>query len=331
MNKNHIPLSMLDLVPIGEGFSPGDAIAQGTRLAQAAEAAGYLRYWVAEHHSMVDIASAATAVVLSHIGAHTQHIRLGSGGIMLPNHAPLVVAEQFGTLEAMYPGRIDLGLGRAPGSDGETMRALRRDVRADGSEFPDLLEELQHYLAPAADGQRVRAVPGSGQDVPVWLLGSSTYSAQLAAFKGLPFAFAAHFAPDAMQMALDLYHRNFRPSAQLSAPYAMVCINAAAADTQEEAEFLFSSALQKFLSMGRGGRNLLAPPVRDMASQWSPAEEFRVREQLREALCGTPDQVCAGLEALVERTGVEELMISSWIHDPAARIHSHELIAQAWL
>jgi len=325
-----IPLSVLDLVPVGEGFTLHDAFAQAVGLAQAAEAAGYVRYWVAEHHNMVDIASAATSVVLSHIGAHTQHIRLGSGGIMLPNHAPMMVAEQFGTLAAMYPGRIELGLGRAPGTDGATVRALRRDVRADGSEFPDLLEELEYFLAPAAEGQSVRAVPGNGARIPLWLLGSSTFSAQLAAYKGLPFAFAAHFAPDALQMAFKLYRDNFRPSAQLAAPYAMVCINAVAADTHEEAEYLASSEVIKFLNMGRGKRTLLARPVRDLSSLWLPGEEARVRDQLRESVWGTPEEVRAGLDALVARTGADEIMINAWIHDPAARIHSHQLIAGAW-
>lgn len=330
MQNRKIPLSVLDLVPVGEGFTLHEAFAQAVDLARAAEAAGYLRYWVAEHHNMVDIASAATAVVLSHIGAQTQRIRLGSGGIMLPNHAPLMVAEQFGTLASMYPGRIELGLGRAPGTDGATARALRRNVPTDGFEFPDLLEELRYYQAPAESDQRVRAVPGSGIEVPIWLLGSSTYSAQLAAHKGLPFAFAAHFAPDALQTAFDLYRSNFCPSAQCPAPYAMVCINAVAADTHEQAEYLASSEVIKFLNMGRGVRTLMARPVHDLTALWMPGEEARVRHQLRESVWGTPEEVRAGLEALVARTGADEIMINSWIHDPAERIRSHQLIAGAW-
>lgn len=330
MKPNNIPLSLLDLVPIGEGFTIGQALVNSTRLAQAAEKAGFLRYWVAEHHNLVDIASAATSVVLSHIGAQTSRIRLGSGGIMLPNHAPLVVAEQFGTLESLYPGRIDLGLGRAPGTDMETLRALRRDMRSNGLDFPEMLEALLAYFAPPKPGQSVKAIPGAGLQVPVWLLGSSTYSAQLAARKGLPMAFASHFAPDAMRAAIEIYRANFQPSAQLETPYVIVCVNAVAAPTQQEAEYLATTELQKFLNLGRGVQCPLPKPVEDMSKLWHSSEAQRVHKQLRESAWGTPDKVRDKLNDLVRRTGADEVMLNSWIHDPQARICSHELIAQAW-
>lgn len=330
MTSNDIPLSVLDLVPIGEGYSTADALQQSTRLAQAAEQAGYLRYWVAEHHNHIDIASAATAVVLSHIGANTSRIRLGSGGVMLPNHAPLIVAEQFGTLEALYPNRIDLGLGRAPGTDMQTIRALRRKTRADGLDFPDMLAELQTYLAPAKPGQRIRAIPGIGMNIPIWLLGSSTYSAELAAIKGLPLAFASHFAPDAMQAAVQVYHDGFQPSAQLDKPYVTICVNAVAAETRQQAEYLATTELQKFLNLGRGDDVLLPKPVEDMSTLWQSHEAQRIGRQLRESAWGTPTEVCDKLAELVRRTGADEIMLNTWIHDPAARIRSYQLIADAW-
>lgn len=331
MQRNTIPLSVLDLIPIGEGFSISEAIANSTRLAQAAEAAGFNRYWVAEHHNLKDIASAATSVILSHIGAKTSKIRLGSGGIMLPNHAPLVVAEQFATLDALYPGRIDLGLGRAPGTDMETARALRRDLKTKGTDFPEMLEELQYFFSAESAGKCIKAVPGAGSQVPVWLLGSSTFSAQLAAQKGLPMAFAAHFAPDAMQAAIQHYRENYQPSAQFPEPHVIVCINAVGADTQEQADYLATTELQKFLSLGRGTEQYLPKPVDDMNTVWSPAEAMRVKNQLRESIWGTREVIRERLADLVNRSGADEVMVNSWIHDPEARIYSHQVIADAWL
>ncbi|PLR42709.1 LLM class flavin-dependent oxidoreductase [Chimaeribacter arupi] len=330
MKEKTIPLSLLDLAPITEGNTLSDAITNSVRLAQAAEKAGYHRFWMAEHHNMVDIASAATAVILSHIGAKTEKIRIGSGGIMLPNHAPLVVAEQFGTLEIMYPGRVDLGLGRAPGTDQETLQALRRETRAKGLDFPDMLDELQHFLAPAQRGQRITAVPGAGLDIPLWLLGSSTFSAQLAAQKGLPLVFASHFAPDAMLAAIDTYRSGFRPSESLAEPYVMICVNVVAAESQSEADYLATTELQKFVNLGRGVEVKLPKPVDDMNALWHPVEAQRVLTQLRESVWGTKETVRTGLNDLVRRTGADEIMVNSWIHDADARIRSHQLIAEAW-
>lgn len=329
MTTNSPKLSVLDLVPIGEGFTIGEAISHSVELAKTVELAGYHRFWVAEHHNFKDIASAATSVILTHLAAHTQNIRLGSGGIMLPNHAPLVIAEQFGTLEAMYPGRIDLGLGRAPGTDMETARALRRDLKSTGDDFPDLLNELQYFFSKESELRRVKAVPGYNSSTPIWLLGSSTYSAQLAAQKGLPFAFAAHFAPDAMESAFNLYRNNYQPSEAFPEPYAIVCINAIAAETQAEAERLSTTVLQKFLAMGRGVEQLMQKPVDSMDELWSELEAKRTYHQLRESIWGTPEYVKQGIADLVARTGVDEVMISSWIHDPNTRIKSYELIAKA--
>lgn len=331
MNHKHIPLSLLDLAPITEGNTLSEAITNSVRLAQAAEKAGFKRFWMAEHHNMVDIASAATSVILSHIGAKTQSIRIGSGGIMLPNHAPLVIAEQFGTLETLYPGRVDLGLGRAPGTDQQTLQALRRETRARGLDFPDMLEELEYYLSPARAGQHITAVPGAGLAIPLWLLGSSTFSAQLAALKGLPLVFASHFAPDAMLSAIDTYRKNFQPSEALTAPYVMVCVNVVAAETQQEADYLATTELQKFLNLGRGVEVRLPKPVDDMNALWHPMESQRVLSQLRESVWGSPDMVRKGLQDLVRRTGADEIMVNSWIHDADARIRSHQLIAESWL
>lgn len=330
MKEATIPLSLLDLAPITEGHNISDAISNSVRLAQAAEQAGYHRFWMAEHHNLVDIASAATSVILSHIGAKTEKIRIGSGGIMLPNHAPLVIAEQFGTLETLYPGRVDLGLGRAPGTDQETMNALRRETRGRGLDFPEMLDELQRYLGPKTPGQRIIAIPGAGLDIPVWLLGSSTFSAQLAAQKGLPLVFASHFAPDAMLAAIDAYRRAFMPSANLAEPYVMVCVNVVAADTQREAERLATTELQKFTNLGRGVDTLLPEPVNDMNALWHPIEAKRVLTQLRESVWGAPEYVRERLQDLVRRTGANEIMVNSWIHDSDARIKSHQLIAECW-
>lgn len=330
MSSTPVPLSLLDLVPIGEGFNVSQALENSVALAQAAEECGYSRYWVAEHHNLMDIGSAATAVVLSHIGARTSKIRLGSGGIMLPNHAPLMVAEQFGTLAALYPDRIDLGLGRAPGTDMETARALRRDLSANGLEFPEMVEELQHYFRPSTRGQRIKAIPGAGMNIPLWLLGSSTYSAQLAAHKGLPLAFASHFAPDAMHAAIKVYRDNFKPSAQCEKPYVVICVNAVAAETEQDAYFLATTELQKFLQLGRGVETLLPKPVDNFEALCHPSEAMRIRNQLRESVWGTPQQVTQKLNDLIARTEANEIMLNSWIHDPQARIDSHTLIADAW-
>jgi len=328
--KNKTPLSVLDLVPVGDGFTISQAIQNSTELAKAVEKFGFNRYWVAEHHNFNGIASAATSVVLSHIGAKTNNIRIGSGGIMLPNHAPLVIAEQFGTLESLYPNRIDLGLGRAPGTDRQTMRALRRDINSDGSDFPNMLEHLQYYLSDEATSKGVKAVPGYGLNIPIWLLGSSTYSAQLAALKGLPFAFASHFAPDAMYDAFEIYYENFRPSKQLCEPYAMVCINAICADTIEEVEFIGTTEMQKFLYLQRGYNQPLPKPTKDMDSLWEDWEKNAVTHKIRESIWGTPATVKEKLEKLIEKTGVQEVMINSVIHSPEIKMKSYELISKVW-
>lgn len=330
MNDRQIPLSVLDLVPICEGFSISEAMYNSTKLAQAVEEFGYGRYWVAEHHNFSSIASAATSVVLSHIGAKTDKIRLGSGGIMLPNHAPLVVAEQFGTLESLYPNRIDLGLGRAPGTDRRTMMALRRDIYNDGSDFPNMLEDLQYYLSNRAGKNAIKAVPGFGLDIPIWLLGSSTFSAKLAAQKGLPFTFASHFAPDLMEDAINIYRVNFKPSNQLKEPYIMICINAICANTQEEAEYLATTELQKFLYLQRGDDKEVSPPTKDMKSLWEDWEENSIRHKTRESIWGTPAVVKEKLENLIKRTGANEVMINSWIYNPEDRIKSYKLISEVW-
>ncbi|MGB3751291.1 MAG: LLM class flavin-dependent oxidoreductase [Arcobacteraceae bacterium] len=329
MNKK-IPLSVLDLVPIADGFSITQAINNSTKLAQAVEEFGYSRYWVAEHHNFNGIASAATSVILSYIGAKTKKIRIGSGGIMLPNHAPLVIAEQFGTLESLYPNRIDLGLGRAPGTDRNTMLALRRNINNDGSDFPLMLEELQYYLSDKATNKDIKAVPGYGLDIPIWLLGSSTFSAQLAAQKGLPFVFASHFAPDSMDDAINIYHANFKPSEQLKEPYLIVCINIVCAQTNEEAQYLATTELQKFLYLQRGDNKQLPKPTKDMSSLWEEWEENSIRHKTRESIWGTPEVVKEKLDKLIVRTQANEVMINVMIHNPEDKIKSYELISKVW-
>lgn len=330
MQNKKIPLSVLDLVPVGEGFTIPQAIDNSAKLAQGVEEFGYSRYWVAEHHNFSGIASAATSVILSYIGAKTKKIRLGSGGVMLPNHAPLVIAEQFGTLESLYPNRIDLGLGRAPGTDRQTMLALRRDINNDGSDFPMMLEQLQYYLSDEAGTKGVKAVPGYGLDIPIWLLGSSTFSAQLAAQKGLPFAFASHFAPDLMEDAIKIYHANFKPSHQLREPYIIICINVICAQTNEQAQYLATTELQKFLYLQRGNNTQLSKPTKDMSSLWEKWEENSIRHKTRESIWGTPAFVKEKLESLIDRTGANEVMINSMIHNPKDRIKSYELISKVW-
>ena len=325
------PLSILDLSPIVEGGSAADALSNSLDLAQHAEAWGYRRYWVAEHHNMAGVASSATAVLVGYIAGGTKTIRVGSGGVMLPNHAPLVVAEQFGTLATLYPGRIDLGLGRAPGTDRLTMRALRRHLEASDEEegFPRDVMELQAYLGEPMDEQPVRAIPGSGTQVPIWLLGSSLYSAQLAAYLGLPFAFASHFAPNLLQQALEVYRAGFRPSAAWPKPHAMVGVNVVAADTDAQAARLFTSIQQRFLGMQRGQRGPLPRPIDPalLETLWTAQEKAGVLRMLVASAVGSAPSVRTQLAAIVERTGADELIVAGAIHDHAARLRSYEVLA----
>lgn len=319
-------LSVLDLAPIAEGQSIAESFHHTLDLAQHVEKWGYERFWLAEHHNLDGISSAATSVLIGYVAGGTKKIRVGSGGVMLPNHAPLVIAEQFGTLETLYPGRIDLGLGRAPGTDGWTMRALRREMTGKEAEFADLVQELQYYFAPAQPGQKVRAIPGAGISVPLWLLGSSLYSAQLAAVLGLPYAFAGHFAPEMMFEALEIYRRHFQPSNVLQEPYAMLGVQVIAADSDAKAEKLATTNYQRFLGIIRNQRVNLRPPVEDMDSVWSPAEKEIVLSKLRLSVIGGPEKVKAGLENLLAQTGVQELMIVSDAYDHQDRLRSFELI-----
>jgi len=323
-----VPFSVLDLSPIREGGTAGDALRNTLDLARHVEALGFRRYWLAEHHNMPGIASSATAVVIGHVAAGTRTIRVGSGGIMLPNHAPLVIAEQFGTLESLFPGRIDLGLGRAPGTDMATARALRRDMVTDDDGFPRDVMELHAYLSAAAPGQRIRAVPGEGTNVPIWLLGSSLYSAQLAAMLGMPFAFASHFAPAAMMQALEIYRSRFEPSATLTRPYAMLGINIIAADSDREAERLFTSLQQSFVNLRRGQPGRLPPPIEDIAAFASPAEQAQLAQALTCSFVGGCEKVRAGLADFIDRTGADELMVSGHIFDHAARLRSFAIAAE---
>lgn len=319
-----IPVSVLDLAPVTQGSTVSQAFANSLDLARRAERLGYSRYWLAEHHNMPGIASAATAVLIGYIAAGTSSIRVGAGGIMLPNHSPLQVAEQFGTLASLYPGRIDLGLGRAPGTDQPTARALRRYF--DGADsFPQDVQELLRYFAPAQPGQAVQAVPGAGVDVPVWLLGSSLFSAQLAALLGLPFAFASHFAPDQMDEALSVYRSQFRPSARLAAPYAMLGLNVVAADSGGEARRLFTTQQQSFVHLRRGTPGLIPPPIDDIESWWTPQEKAGVERALACTVVGDPDEVAAGIASFVVRHKPDELMLTANIFDHAARLRSFEL------
>lgn len=319
--------SILDLSPIPEGASAAEALANSVALAKAAEALGYHRFWLAEHHSMPGIASAATAVVIGHIAGATQTIRVGAGGIMLPNHAPLVVAEAFGTLETLYPGRIDLGLGRAPGSDGATMRALRRRMQSE-DDFPQDVVELLGYFANPDEGARVRAIPGEGTQVPVWILGSSLYGAQLAAWLGLPYAFASHFAPDALDQALEIYRARFRPSDYLARPYVMVAAGLFAAETDAEAEYLRSSQLLAFARLRTGAPGKLPHPVQDVDPLIPAPVLAQVRHALSFSATGGPATLRRQLAALIERTQPDEMIFSGAIHDPAARIRSIQIAAE---
>ncbi|HEY6189267.1 MAG TPA: LLM class flavin-dependent oxidoreductase [Pyrinomonadaceae bacterium] len=323
-----IPISVLDLAPVKEGGTIADSFRETLALARRAEECGYRRFWLAEHHNIAGIASAATAVLIGYVAGGTKTIRVGSGGVMLPNHAPLVIAEQFGTLETLYPGRIDLGLGRAPGTDRLTMRALRRNLSSNVDEdFPRDVAELLSYFAPAREGQMVRAVPGQGLRVPVWLLGSSLYSAQLAALLGLPFAFASHFAPDYLEQALKIYRHEFRPSETLTTPYAMPCVNVFAADTDAEARRLFTSVQQAFINLRRNQPGLLPPPVETMEGRWSAFERAGVDHALRYSIVGSTETVRSGLESFVDLTNADEIMVTAQIFDHSARLRSFELLA----
>ncbi|WP_338276960.1 LLM class flavin-dependent oxidoreductase [Corallococcus caeni] len=321
-----IPFSVLDLSPVISGGDPGLALRNSLDLARHAEDWGYQRFWLAEHHNMTGIASAATSVVIGYVAGGTKRIRVGAGGVMLPNHAPLVIAEQFGTLETLYPGRIDLGLGRAPGTDQRTSAALRRGLGGDS--FPQDVVELQNYFKDPTPGQAVRAVPGAGLHVPLWLLGSSTYSAQLAAALGLPFAFASHFAPAQMMSALHLYRTQFRPSDVLQKPYAMIGVNVFAADTDKEAQRLFTSLLQAFLNLRRGRPGPLLPPVDSLDGQLNEMELAEIEHMLACTVVGSPASVREGLQSLLDQTGVDEMMVTAQIYDHAARLRSFELVSQ---
>ncbi|MCE9934303.1 luciferase-like monooxygenase [Aeromonas salmonicida] len=321
-----IPYSVLDLVPVPEGSYPAESFRRSLDLAQHAERWGYQRYWLAEHHNMPGIASAATAVLIGHLAGGTKTLRLGAGGIMLPNHAPLVIAEQFGTLASLYPDRIDLGLGRAPGTDQRTMQALRRQRSGDVDEFPADVRELMSYFGDETGA--VQAVPGQGLHLPIWLLGSSLYSAQLAASMGLPFGFASHFAPGLLLQALEIYRAQYRPSVRWPKPYAVVCINMIAADSEREARFQFTTVQQQFLRLYRGDAGKLPTPVAGLGEEWSPRELMAMEQTLARSLVGDRDQVRHGLKALLAETGADELMFNGPIVDQGARLRSFEIAAE---
>ena len=323
-----IPFSVLDLSPIVEGGTAAEALRNTLDLARHAEQWGYKRYWLAEHHNMPGIASAATAVVIGHVAAGTRTIRVGSGGIMLPNHAPLVVAEQFGTLESLFPGRIDLGLGRAPGTDMQTSLALRRDLATNAEQFPQDVLELRAYFDEVQPGQQIRAVPGAGLKVPLWILGSSLFGAQVAAMLGLPFAFASHFAPEALVEALEIYRRHFRPSSQLDKPHAMVAANIIAAGTDAQARRLFTSLQQSWVKRRRGTAGKLPPPLDDISSWAAPAELAGLKQALVYSFVGAPATVTREVQAFLKMTRADELIVSGHIFDHQARLHSYELAAR---
>jgi luciferase family oxidoreductase group 1 len=323
-----IPVSILDLATIIQGdSSPAGAFARSVSLAKHAEQNGFKRYWFAEHHNMESVASAATAVLIGHIAGNTSSIRVGAGGVMLPNHAPLIIAEQFGTLALLYPDRIDLGIGRAPGTDPLTSHALRRSLKGDVNAFPNDVVELLNYLGPPDESMKVKAIPGTGTQVPVWLLGSSTYSAQLAGLLGLPFAFASHFAPAQLHDALLTYRTHFKPSVFLATPYSMACVNAIAADTDDQAEYLATSFYQLALGMFRNDRRPLPPPVASMDEIWTPDEERGVMQMTTYSFLGTIETIARSFQAFVDKTQVDEIMISSHLYDLEARKRSLELIA----
>lgn len=322
-----VPFSILDLSPVAEGTTIQQSFEGSARMAQKAEECGYKRFWLAEHHGMPGVASAATAVVIGHVGAATKRIRIGSGGIMLPNHSPLVIAEQFGTLAALFPGRVDLGLGRAPGTDMRTAQALRRNLETGAHNFPNDIVELQQLLGAPVENQAILAVPGHNSHVPIWLLGSSLYSAQLAAMLGLPYAFASHFAPDSLLDAIDIYRSKFQPSASLDQPYVMAGVMGSVASTDEEAQYHFTSAQQQFVNLRRNVRGPFPRPVEDMEGFWSQMEKLNVEHTLRYAVVGSPKTSEAKLTGFLKETGADELIISMPIHDIEARLKSVELFA----
>lgn len=329
---NEIPVSVLDLATIRQGDnSAGDAFKRSLIQAQYAESLGYKRYWFAEHHNMESVASSATAVLIGYVAGGTKTIRVGSGGVMLPNHAPLIIAEQFGTLASIYPGRIDLGIGRAPGTDQETLRALRRNIRNDINEFPNDVIELINYFGPPDADSKVKAVPGTGTNVPVWLLGSSTYSAQLAGMLGLPFAFASHFAPSQLFDALTVYRTHFKPSLFLSQPYVIACVNAIVANTDEEAERYATSFYQMFLGIFRNERKPLPPPVESMEAIWTEREKMGVMQMMEFSFIGNMDTVQKGLQKFLDNTMVDEIMVASNVYDLDAKKRSMEFIASMFL
>lgn len=325
-----IKFSVLDLSPIIAGGTAAQALKNSLDLAQHAEKWGYERYWLAEHHNMTGIASSATSVVIGHIAGGTSTIRVGSGGIMLPNHAPLMIAEQFGTLESLYPGRIDLGIGRAPGSDQPAMRAIRRGLGGNGEDFPDLLTELMEYFNPPVEPHRmpVRAVPGEGLKIPIWLLGSSGFSAQLAGYLGLPFAFASHFAPDYTLPALELYRKTFQPSEVLDEPYSMVGVNVIAADTDAQANYLATSMQQQFLALIRNRPGQLQPPVDNMDDYWTEYEKAALESKIGSSVIGSPETVQEQLQAFLDKTQADEMIVNAQIYDHQARLHSYEIVSQ---
>jgi luciferase family oxidoreductase group 1 len=325
-----IPYSVLDLSPIIHGGTPSDSLQNTLDLAQHAEKWGFNRYWLAEHHNMPAIASSATSVVIGHVAAGTTTIRVGSGGIMLPNHAPLVIAEQFGTLEALFPGRIDLGLGRAPGTDQLTANALRRDPYSNGQNFPELVDELQNYFAPTSQSvdKPVRAIPGEGLKIPIWLLGSSGYSAQLAGLLGLPFAFASHFAPENTLQALKIYRQNFRPSDELKNPHAMVAVNIIAADTDEEAKWISTSMKQHILNLFRNNRVPLQPPVENIDELFSDYEKALLQQRMESTFIGNPETVKKGLQLFLDKTNADEIIVNAQIYNHKARLYSYKLVSE---
>ncbi len=329
-NLSGIPLSVLDLAAILAGKTPSDTFKNSAALAQNAERWGYKRYWLAEHHSMESIASSATSVLIGFIAGKTSAIRVGSGGIMLPNHSPLVIAEQFGTLESLYPGRIDLGLGRAPGSDQVTARALRRNLHEGPDDFPQSLMELRQYFSADNRSSKVRAIPGEGLTIPIWLLGSSTYSAQLAAILGLPFAFASHFAPAYLHTALAMYRERFQQSEDIKESYALGCVNVIAADTDAEAEYLATSLYQLAMGIIHGTSRPLQPPVKNMDEVWSDYEKAAILQMMQYTFIGSPDTVKEKLQGFLDETQVDEIMITSHIYDHQAKVNSYKIVHDIW-
>ncbi len=325
-----VPFSILDLSPVNENETVGDALGDSLLLAKKAEECGFTRFWLAEHHNIPGIASSATAVAIGYIAAGTSRIRVGSGGVMLPNHSPLIIAEQFGTLASLYPDRIDLGLGRAPGTDMNTARALRRDLRTSAENFPQDVQELQFYFRQPEQGQQIVAVPAAGGKVPVWLLGSSLYSAQLAAYLGLPFSFASHFAPADLMNALSVYRSSFRPSVCLEKPYASACVNVVVAETDELARYHYTSHQMASVQLLRNTPGKLQPPVDNLDDHVSPAERASVDYKLKYSMVGSPETVACEITRFVEMTGVDELVVTSRVYDVSARLKSVELVSSAF-